>query len=244
MSIQASNPQMRILSPADLKFGPGCSTAVISSAQKFIIPVPALGAQGEPLVYPQDHPQAGQPIVDYKGRPIGECGMVFFNAKDQAWQAVAGDGEGVIIINEVTEAQAELLDQKIREFQADPTQLTLAELKQVLAYAREQLGLQDMYNSNRTYVKEKMTPVHAGLGEQAAYGFKKRDDRDIYQAVYVRGHFIFQGPSATAQVFEHGGVIIEQQGKTRGIQPEVFVRTYRRADGRPLNSLSRDIEVQ
>src|SRR5688572_8965081 len=62
---------IRKITPADIKTGTGFSTPVISYAQKFIIPVPALGRKGEPLVYPKDAEKAGQPIVDYQGKLIG-----------------------------------------------------------------------------------------------------------------------------------------------------------------------------
>ena len=137
--------------PADLRFDPANSTAVISSAQKFIIPVPAFGSSGEPLIYPKDHEKAGKPILDYEGKAIGERGLVFFNAKDKSWQAVAGNGEGVIIINEVTKEQADRLYQKIQSFQPDPNQLTLSQLKQALAFTRGELKLGDMYNSTRSF---------------------------------------------------------------------------------------------
>jgi hypothetical protein len=57
--------------------GPGKSTPVISQAQKFIIPVAAFG--GDALVYPESYPQAGQPVLDYQEKPIGERGLVFYN---------------------------------------------------------------------------------------------------------------------------------------------------------------------
>ena len=106
---QRNQVAIRRIAPADLKVGAGHSTSVISSAQKFIIPVPAFVQGGEPLVYPQGYEKAGQPILDYTGKPVGDRGLVFFNGKDKSWQAVKGDGEGVIIINEVTQEQARKL---------------------------------------------------------------------------------------------------------------------------------------
>src|SRR5262245_37627986 len=100
---------VRRVTADQLKLDDTSGTAVISSAQKFIIPVPAFGSTGEPLRYPASHEKAGQPIVDFEGKRIGERGLVFFNDKDKTVQAVAGDGDGVIIINEVTEQQAERL---------------------------------------------------------------------------------------------------------------------------------------
>jgi hypothetical protein len=231
----------RRVSPADLRFDPANSTVVISSAQKFILPVPKLIAGGEPLVYPAGHEKAGQPILDYQGKQIGDKGLVFFNAKDQAWQAVAGDGEGVIIINEVNQEQAAELDRKVKELNADPNQLTLPQLKQVLDYARDELKLNDMYNSDRAFVKSKMTPVAVGDSD-AAYGLKKRDDRDLCQAVYVPGKFTFEGPAATPQVFENGGVIVKQGEEFRGLQPDIFMRTYRLQSGQPIASLTSDVK--
>lgn len=233
----------RRVSPADLRFDPGSSTAVISSAQKFIIPVPKLNAGGEPLVYPAGHEKAGQQILDYEGKPIGERGLVFLNAKDQAWQAVAGDGEGVIIINEVTQEQAAKLDQKVKELNPDPNQLTLPQLKQALDYARNELKLNDMYNSDRSFVKSKMTPVVSGGSEPEGYGLKKRDDRDLCQAVYIPGEFTFEGPAVTPQVFENGGVIVKQGEEFRGVQPDIFTRTYRLQNGQQITSLTSDLKT-
>ena len=247
--ILESQTQARKLTPADLRFDPANSTAVISSAQKFIIPVPAFGSSGEPLIYPKDHEKAGKPILDYEGKAIGERGLVFFNAKDKSWQAVAGNGEGVIIINEVTKEQADRLYQKIQSFQPDPNKLTLSQLKQTLAFARGELKLGDMYNSTRSFVKTKMTPAVAGEVPRAGgkeievYGLKKRDDRDVCHAVYVPGRFAFEGPAASPQIFENGGVIVEQGGKFRGVQPDIFLRTYRLQDGRQIASLTSDLKV-
>jgi len=242
-----SETEVRKISPADLAFDPASSTSVISSAQKFIIPVPAFG--GEALVYPKGDDKSGKPILDYEGKPIGERGLVFFNAKDKSRQAVAGDGQGVIIINEVTQEQADQLHQKIQGAQQDPNKLTLNQLKQVLEFAREELGLGDMYNSTRSFVKEKMTPVatdllpQAGGAEIEPYGLKKRDDRDVCHAVYIPGKFVFEGPAATPQVFEDGGVIVEQGGQFRGVQPEIFMRTYRLQDGRAIASVTNDLKT-
>jgi hypothetical protein len=247
---QQNQTGIRRITPADLKVGSGYSTPVISNAQKFIIPVPAFLQSGDPLVYPQSYEKAGQPILDYTGKPVGDRGLVFFNGKDKSWQAVKGDGEGVIIINEVTQEQAKKLYQKVQELKPDPNSLILDELKQVLSFAQEQLGLVDMYNSSRSFVQEKMTPVIAGEvpkvngNEIKAYGFVKRDDRDVNQAIYIPGEFVFEGPAASPQEFTDGGVIVEQGGKMRGVQPEIFARTYKLSDGRSISSVTADLKTQ
>lgn len=237
---------MRTIKTADLKTGPGYSTPVISKAQKFSIPVPAFGSTGELLIYPKEHSKAGQPILDYKGNPIGERGIVFFNEKDQSWQAAPGDGESVIIINEVTQQQAEKLHRRIHDIQPSPDKLSVTQLKQVLDYAKQELGLNDMYNSTRAFIREEMTPINSEASEGAddVYGLKKRDDRDVNQAIYIPGEFLFEGPTASPQQFTNGGIIIEQGGKMRGIQPEIFSRTYTLADGSPITSVAETIKSQ
>lgn len=223
------------------------STAVMSDAYKFIIPVPALSPEAaEPLVYPEGHEQAGQPIVDYKNRPIGDWGLVFFNAKDQAYQAVVADGNGVIIINEVTSAQARKIDEKVRSLSPTLADLTLGNIKEVLTYTNDALALGDVYNSDRTYVT---TNLSAPLSEEGVlsdpqekiYGLKRRNKADIYQAIYVLGAFSLEGVSATVQQFDSSGVVIERQGNVRGIQPEVFSRTYKLADGQPITDLKQQL---
>ena len=242
-----SQKQEKLVKPEDLSFGPGLSTPVISQTQKFIIPVPAFDSGGEKLIYPPTHKQAGELIKDWQGNSVGETGVVFFNAKDQSWQAAPGDGNAVIIINEVTGEEGRKIHDKIREFRHNPDDLSLDELKQVLTFAREELRLGDMYNSTRQFVLEKMTPVISDQGPSAdnktseAFGLMKRDDRDICQAVYVPGTFVFQGPAASPQVFENGGVLVKQGEDIRGIQPEIFQRTYRHADGRSFHNVAEEL---
>ena len=213
------------------------STPVVSGAQKFVLPIPKL-KDGEPLIH-SEGAQAGQPITDWQGNPIGDKGVVFVNDKDGATQAVKGDGNGVVIINLVTEEQAAKLTAKINEFNSDPTQLSLDEIKKVLQYARETCGLTDMYNSDKDFISSKMSAVGAGTGVGVpAYGLYKRDDHDICHAVFVPGSGEFQGPAATSQKFSNGVVILQQQGQdgisVRAIQPDAFEASYRHADGRPI----------
>lgn len=254
-SSEAQNNQLPILLSADFPFGEK-STAVISDAYKFVIPVPDLGEAAEPLIYPAGHERAGQPILDYKNQPVGDWGIVFFNEKDQSYQAVPADGEGVIIVNEVSPEQAEKIDRKVRSLTGELTQLSSAHIKEILKYAQRDLELGDTYNSDKTYVKTKLTTVleentqpqklsqPSQQTEETCYGFRKRDSQDIYQAVFVPGQFRIEGPAVTFQIFTKGGVIIKQGKTTRGIQPEVFVRTYRLASGQPITDLEKQVAIR
>lgn len=238
---------LSVLSVTDFSFGPEDSVAVVSEAYKFVIPVPALGQQAEPLVYPSGHPQQGEAIVDYKGRPVGDYGLVFFNEKDQTWQAAPADGTGIVIINEVLPTQAAELHEKISGLALSLSELTLAQLKAILACARSEMGLGDMYNSTRDYTSKKLLPLAIPNSDNAfeddCYGLKKRKAEDVYQAIYIPGAFKVEGVAATEQIFEDGGVIVEQNGDVRGVQPEVFVRTYRLADGQRIQSVEKELIV-
>ena len=215
----------------EIDFSPQSSTAVISGAQKFILPVPAFADGGEPLVYPEGD-KAGLPIVDREGRKISGRGIVFHNDEDGAWQVAKGDGTAVIVINAVTRDKAAKLKAKIAGLAPSPEALSLAQLKQVLAFARKELDLRAIYDTSRDFVTRRMSKV-SGQG-RIAYGLHKRDARDICQAVYLPGKGEFQGPAATPQRFSNGAVILKQGDDVRLIQPEVFEATYTHPDGRRL----------
>jgi hypothetical protein len=233
LAARAQQPdRVRMITPDQIDFGPEASTAVVSGTQRFVIPVPAFKDGGEPLVFP-DGEKAGQPITDWRGRPVGGRGLVFFNADDRAYQVVRGDGNGVVVIGLVTQKQAEKLVAKVHEFASDPNELALGQLKEVLRYAREDLGLLGIYDSNREFVATKMSKVAPDTGI-SAFGLHKRDERDICRAVYVPGSGEFQGPAASPQKFANGAVILQQGSDVRLIQPSAFEASYTHADGRAV----------
>lgn len=241
-----TNPsQQKELTAEDFDLSPEKATAVISAAQKFVIPVPNFGDQGEALV----HPDTGEEIKDYKGRPIGSSGIVFYNGVDRTPQAAPGDGSAVVIINEVSDVEAQALHDKIKELAANPNDLTLSQLKEVLDFARDRLKLTDMYNSTHSFIGEKMSPVVAPTRDAEgntiqSFGLMKRDDRDICHAVFHRGAFSLRTGSETERVhqFDNGGVILKQGNDIRGIQPDIFARTYKLADGSPVGDPVRDLK--
>ncbi|GLU51541.1 hypothetical protein Dfri01_10020 [Dyadobacter frigoris] len=239
---------IRIVRPSDLKLGNGYGTAVISNAQKFVIPVPELKEKGELLIYPKNHRRRGEPIEYPESSGSLGRGIVFYNFKDKTIQAAIGDGKNVIIINEVTQEQAQELNLKITKLHPKVNDLSLKDLKQIISYAHHQLGLSDMYNSTRVFVNQNMISilpnVDPNIKVDSAYGFKMRDNRTVNRAIYIPGKFLFEGPAATPQRFYNGGVIVEQNGKMRGVQPKIFIRTYLLANGKSIKSLNRDIKIK
>ncbi|MFZ9888330.1 MAG: hypothetical protein ACO3JL_12585 [Myxococcota bacterium] len=226
----------RLLSPADVDFDDAAD--VISNAQKFIFPVPAFAGGGEPLVFPRGHEKAGEPITDWRGEPIGDKGLVFHNDKDDSTQAVRGDGQGVVILNQVSEAQAQALMDHLGG--RDPNQLSLSELKGTLEFARKDLGIGDMYNSDRSFISRQMNALESQSTGIQAFGLHRRDDRDVCNAVFMEGKGQFRG-TATTYKFEDGAVILRQlDAKTkewsyRLIQPKTFQETYANKDGTPVD---------
>ncbi len=235
--------QERLFTAADVDFTDG--TPVISCAQKFVVPVPSFPEGGEPLVYPEDHECAGQPILGWDKSPVGETGIVFWNGKDSCWQAAADDGTHVIIINLVSERDASMLLQRFTGL-GGPHRITLAGFKDFLSQAKE-LGLTDAYQSDTDYVKAHLTPVldHAlQLGYAGVtMGFVKRDDRDISSAVYVEDPFEFVNTDGVTQEMPNGGVIVRLDESIHAVQPDIFQQTYLLAiGGKAIGDLTTDIE--
>lgn len=99
------------------------------------------------------------------------------------------------------------------------------DLKNIMHFAYNELGLGDVYNSDRTFIQNKMKPIKLNAKTEY-YGLHIRDDRDICQAVYIEGEGQFCGPSVTPQKFTQGALIIKQDQDYRLVQPDIFIKTY------------------
>jgi hypothetical protein len=217
------------------------ATLVISNASKFILPVPNFGDGGEALVFPEGHEKASQLILDYKGRPIGTNGVVFFNPTDKVVQAAPGDGNSIIIVNRITPEQANEITSKVLEFGQDPSTLKLTDFKAILQWLYES-GMKDFYTSNKGFYQKSLTRVgsaprdHTGT-EIPFFGLHKRDDQDVCKALLAKGPVTVESTSAgvaEATRFEGNGVILSQGTSFRAIQLDAFLATYRKVDGSTL----------
>lgn len=238
-----------VITAQDVNWDQGAE--VVSNAQKFVIPVPQF--EGEPLVYPNGAKDkdgkciAGNPIVDWQGQPIGEKGVVFFNPKDQAWQAVKSDGQGVVIMNQITEPQGQKLMGKIKDLTGgDPGKLSLEQFKEVLSFASSEIGWEkpDMYNSDRAFIQKKMNALESTATGIPQFGLFRRDDRDVCKALLAEGPAEFQAPTSggvmvNQPIGEEGGVLLRQpDGKAflyRKVDIEAMQETYTHKDGRKLS---------
>lgn len=235
----ASKSEIPTITASQVNWDSGAE--VTSNARKFIMPVPNF--EGEPLIYPDGAKDkdgnsiAGTPIKDWQGQPIGDLGVVFFNPKDQSWQAVKSDGQGVVIMNQMTEEQGKTLMAKVG---GDPMNLTLDQFKEFLGYAASEVGCKDMYNSDRGFIGKKMNAIESCPSGYPQYGMFRRDDQDVCKALFAEGPAEFEAPTTGGilvkqQIPEEGGVLLRQpDGKVflyRKIDNAVFEETYKHKNG-------------
>jgi hypothetical protein len=210
------------ITASQIDFSDGASTAVISDAARFVLPVPVLAGGGEPFTAPD-----GGALLDRKGRPIEGRGIVFLDPDDQSWEVAPGDGSGVILFGPMTPATTQALSRRIGEADA----LGLSELKAVIAYAVGDLAIRAAYASSKAYVAAAM--VAEPDAAQQGYGLYRRLADQVCRAVYVPGSGSFLGPAASPQMFADGAVIIKHGDSIRLSQPASFEAAYRFMDGRP-----------
>jgi hypothetical protein len=216
----------RILTVEQIDFGDSASSAVVSDAHRYVLPVPVLAGGGEPLVRPD-----GAPLIDREGRAIVGRGIVLFDHDDNAWEVAPGDGSAVILFGPVTEAAADAFSRRIGELASDPRDLTLSDLKALIAFACGELAIRASYTTSWRYVDATMVP-EAGVSA-GGHGLYRRRADQVCRAVYVPGAGAFRGPAASPQLFADGAVIIQHADSVRLAQPASFEAFYRFLDGRP-----------
>jgi hypothetical protein len=225
---------MTLLRPTDIDFA--SAKAVVSAAQKFIVPVAAF-VDADPLVYPPDTEKAGRPIVDGNGNRVGESGIIFFNSVDRCLQAAAADGRSVIIVNDVSGEQARAIESVISRLGEPIDNLSKAALEELIWVVTTEIGLVDVYNSTDDHVRSRMVPI-LGLGAvdgSRPSGWMRRNDKGVCNAVFVRGPGQFAGPAATPQQIPAQGAFVIRQGEEfRMVDTGVMLSTYVHVDGRPL----------
>lgn len=210
---------LREIDPSKIDFSVGL--ACVNRTQRFVLPIPELPEGGELLVFPEGTAKEGQAI---KTNPDGSTarGIVFFNGKDQAWQAVRGDGKGVIIINEVSAEEAASISLRLETLK-DENLPEIDRLKQLLSYARDSLGFIDFYNSNAESVAKNLRTV----GADNPHHYQVTKDT-VHRAVYITEAFTVKGP--VQQVYPDGGVILNDGAHSWGIEKGVFLRNFRAID--------------
>ena len=203
-------------------------TQVQTEAAKFVIPVGNL-ANPEPLVVPQGAANAGDPILDWEGNPIGKEGVVFYNGGDNSWVG-APNGTGIIISNEVSEAQAQHMLTAYHQY-IGPNNTSLERLKTYLM-GPHKVGGVDTYNSTLGFAKKNFSPVGDGTLALRAleqdFGWMHRE-RNPIPAVFISDGFVLKRPGAEETIsYEAGALLLAQPGEdfSSAIQPDIAARTY------------------
>lgn len=224
-------------------------------ASRFVLPIPAFPGEElrYPARYPPDmrrrdgaphplaavpHPKAGQPLEDWRGRPIlavdGSVprGVVFFNYEDAIFQGVSSAGDGVLIFDRPTAAQAQALQGFVLGM-GGPAALDSVERVLLVLEHAQRIGLDDRYDSRRAYVARSLAVVADTATGISAFGLHLRVGESVY-AVFV------PGPARVGDLHlgAEGGVFLLVSGhresgerEVRSVSPDAFAATYTAADG-------------
>ncbi len=197
------------------------------AARSFIIPVPK-GA-GEFMTYPHDVGpfKKGDAVCNKEGVPKGQ-GIVFKNYTDGAVQAARGDGKSMIIVNAISEEQADRLWAYYNEKISDPEHTGTGTIREVLDYAHFELGIDDFFNGDRVKIpgfeKLRVHPTCPDCGS-----FLRRSD-EMRRAVLGHGQGEYKGPAASPQQFNGNVIAVGNEKHIWMVQAAAFVNTYRHAD--------------
>lgn len=226
-------------------------------ASRFVVPIPAFTGEDlrYPARYPPDmrqrdgsrhplaglpHPKAGYPLEDWHCRPIVGAdgsvprGLVFFNYEDATFQGVSSAGDGIVIFNRPTAAQAQA--QALQTFVADmggPSALDSVERVLLLLERAQRIGLDDRYDSTRAYAARSLTVVADAATGMPCFGLHLRAN-EMVQAVFV------PGPASVGDLHlgAEGGVFLlvsvnpeTGERRVRSVSPAAFAETYTARDG-------------
>jgi hypothetical protein len=160
--------------------------------------------------------------VDF--RPVKpQHGLVFYNPTDRAWQGVQGNGLEAIVINDVTPEQATKLYRKIDQLTNDPDKLGARQLREILHFATQELGLVDFFDKDQESVTKQMGLVDPSLMRYdfdgisiAALGYMQVTKETPHKALFIAEPFaIPNGP--VAQRYLDGAVVVSDGRYSWGV---------------------------
>ena len=205
---------------------------------RFYIPVPNWLDILDPVDYPA-----------VRMTPKGEYRFHFRNEVDKRTQAVRVDGTGVVIINGIKPDQAKDLlarSQPLLECGLDPSGL-----EDILAYARDRLGLVDFYHGSEADVRVRMHPHVGGTyGVLGAWLPNAQESSAIYipgesrvdligggtqnytNGAYVTIPSVPSGEVTTQDVAALAAVLIARKITPRAVEASVFEAQNTTPDGR------------
>jgi hypothetical protein len=201
------------------------------AARSFIIPIPQ--GIGSDIVYPEDvgdrpEQKKGQPILNKRGEPKG-TGIVFKNLTDGAIQAARDDGREMIIVNALSSEQAGKLSAEFDRLIPDPVAATERQIRKILDFARDKLGVKDFYNGDRAKIAN-FEPEARHKTEPDCGIFIRRNPEERF-AILGIGTRAFKGPASSPQTFTGSVVAVMNASHRWLVQTEEFERTYTHPNG-------------
>ncbi len=214
---------MAILSKADLNFQN--ALAVIPATQSFTLPIPMF----------EDENTLSDTAPSKQSKTADNKSVVFLNAKDKSWQMVRTDGEGVIVINDVSPTQSKALLKKVMQLSNNqPEKIDKDKIKLFLKFTHA-LGLKDVFQADRNFVSTQMNMIEVWDSGVEHLGFYKYQNQKNVLAVRFSGIVSFDDPSFSKQTFENGCVVIKgPDDKISAMKPESFLKSYTKTNGSPV----------
>ena len=215
---------MAILSKADLNFQN--ALAVIPATQSFLLPIPA---------FEKEDDSNGQMSQNGGTKSSENKGVVFLNSKDKSWQQVRSDGEGVVVINDVSPTQSKALLKKVMQLSNNqPENLDKDKIKLFLKYTHA-LGLKDVFQADKNFVESNMNMIEVWDSGVENLGFHKYQDKKEVLAVRFSGTVSFDDPAFSKQTYENGCVVVKNEDdKIQVVKPDVFLKSYTKPNGSPV----------
>ena len=234
--------EITLLNPSTIDFSN--APFLLNRSKRFVLPVPELLGGGEELRY-RDGPKSGEPIYTNKDGSV-QKGIVFANKTDSAWQGVQGNGKEAIIINDLTEWQAQKLLAKITEIAPDISEITPTQIQEVLSYARESLNLVDMFDKDLQSIREQMRFVDSSkdipteADPRTFLGYMEVSKDTEHRAVRIEGKFSLEGP--VLQQYQDGAIVVTSGKYTWAVDKGVVERNWVVKDWddseRPISSVA------
>jgi hypothetical protein len=204
------------------------AAVLLNRSKRFVLPIPTLPDGGEELRYP-DGPKKGEAIYSNKDGSI-QKGIVFANHTDSGWQGVQGNGQEAIIINDLSDEQANKLLTKIDSIVLDITRITPSQIQKVLSYAREELKLVDMFDKDLESIRQQMRFVDPEKGlpnltdARTFLGYMEVSKDTEHKAVRIERGFSLEGP--VLQQYPKGAVVVTSGKYTWGVDKGVIERNW------------------
>lgn len=187
------------------------------TSSRFVLPIANwLDADGNPKF---NHPAIKE--IDKNGKL--ENRFTFQNYEDGCQQCAKIDGTGVIIFTAPTPGQTAKLKEAINSYTDNPLDLAPDQVKAVLSYAYNELGLLDRYHGNQSDIRSDMDCLEEKSREGVLYGSFVYKPSIVSTALYLSGKGRFLGgPTATPQIFEDGGFVLFSKKRLK--QAEAIIK--------------------